>query len=60
MAAINGNELAGVEDENDDSRRTIASRDARLGVDVEEVGANLSAEAIRLGLLRTPASGGAS
>ena len=58
MAAINGNELAGVEDENDDSRRTIASRDARLGEDVVEAPSHLSAEAIRLGLLRMAASGG--
>ena len=37
------NELAGAEDKNDDSRRTMASRDARLGEDVDDDGAQLSA-----------------
>jgi hypothetical protein len=37
-----------------------ASREASFGDEVEEVPAHLSVEAIRLGLLRTAASGGAS
>ena len=41
--AIDGVELAGTGDENDDSRRTLASREAQLGEDVEGNEAKLSA-----------------
>ena len=41
--AIDGIELAEAGDENDDSRRALASREARLGEDVEGDEAKLSA-----------------